>query len=92
VKRATGWPDPDPELREVLHEIADERGEINRRRLGRWISRHEGVVVDGLRIERDAMKANGSEKWHLVVMGVSWVSSGPLEKSVTDTNADVEVF
>jgi hypothetical protein len=92
VRRATGWPDPDAELREVLHEIADERGEINRRRLGRWISRHEGVVVDGLRIERDAMKANGSEKWHLVVMGVSGVFSGPPHKSVTDMNSDVEVF
>jgi hypothetical protein len=34
------------ELQEVLHDIAGERGEINRRRLGRWIKRHEGRIVN----------------------------------------------
>jgi len=37
------------ELKEVLHDIADERGEINRKRLGWWIKRHAGRIVDGRR-------------------------------------------
>lgn len=52
------------ELREILHDIADERGEINRHRLGRWIKRHEGQIVDGLRFAR----CNGStsaERWRV---------------------------
>jgi hypothetical protein len=40
------------ELREVLHDIANERGEINRHRLGRWIRRHAGQIVDGRRFVR----------------------------------------
>ncbi len=34
AKEATTFPDKHAELREVLHDIADERGDINRRRLG----------------------------------------------------------
>ncbi|MBM3380702.1 MAG: hypothetical protein FJY39_13440, partial [Betaproteobacteria bacterium] len=37
------------DLREVIREIADERGEINRRRLGWWIRKQAGRVVDGRR-------------------------------------------
>ena len=37
VKQASAFHDEHAELREVLHDIADERGEINRRRLGWWI-------------------------------------------------------
>ena len=98
VNRATELPTRDEELKEVLHEIADERGDINRRRLGRWISRHEGVVCNGLRIERDSIRANGSERWHLVVVGdpggsvVSGVSSGPHQSGVTAAADDVDVF
>jgi hypothetical protein len=98
VNRATELPTRDEELKEVLHEIADERGDINRRRLGRWIARHEGVVCNGLRIERDSIRANGSERWHLVVVGhpggsvVSGVSSGPHQRGVTAAADDVEVF
>jgi len=50
------------ELHEVLREVAEERGEINRRRLGRWISRHQGRIVDGLRFER-ASGTTSAEKW-----------------------------
>ncbi|ABM61933.1 hypothetical protein [Halorhodospira halophila] len=38
-------------LLEALQEIAGEPERINRRRLGRWIERHAGRVIDGLRIE-----------------------------------------
>lgn len=72
------------ELREVLHDIADERGEINRRKLGRWIKRHAGRIVDGLRFVR-ADGSRSAESWQ--VESVSLVSSvvvGPFGKSVGD--------
>lgn len=63
------------ELREILREIADERGEINRRRLGKWIARKQGVIVDGLRFER-ASGTTSAERWHIKSVGaVSTVTS-----------------
>lgn len=53
------------ELKEVFREIAEERGEINRRRLGRWIARHKGQVVNGRRLEKVSTK-NSAEKWQVV--------------------------
>ena len=50
------------ELMEVLLEIAEQRGEINRRRLGKWIARHQGRIVDGLRFEK-ASGTTSAEKW-----------------------------
>ncbi|MFP5429316.1 MAG: hypothetical protein ACLGJA_27045, partial [Gammaproteobacteria bacterium] len=38
----TGFGEGAKALRESLLEVAEERGEINRRRLGRWIARHQG--------------------------------------------------
>jgi len=76
VNRTVGMYDQASELREVLHDIAAERGEINRRRLGWWIKRHAGRIVDGLRIERAVGGGNGSaERWRIeVVESVSPVS------------------
>ena len=75
VKQAHALHDEQAELREVLHDIADERGEINRRKLGWWIRRHAGRIVDGMRIVRTTR--NGSaERWQIeVVESVSLVSS-----------------
>jgi hypothetical protein len=39
--------------RSVVREIAEERGGINRNRLGWWIKRHEGRFVDNRRIIPD---------------------------------------
>lgn len=88
VNRTAGMYDQASELREVLHDIAAERGEINRRKLGWWIRRHAGRIVDGLRIERAVGGGNGSaERWRIeVVESVSPVSSvlvGAGEKSVS---------
>ena len=82
--------DQNSELREVLRYIADERGEINRRKLGWWIRRHAGRIVDGLRIVRAT--GNGSaERWRIEVVdsvsSVSPVSAGPMSESVGDTAA-----
>jgi hypothetical protein len=52
------------ELDEILHDIAGERGEINRRKLGWWIRRHSGRIVDNRRFRRGG--GNGSaEAWRV---------------------------
>jgi hypothetical protein len=79
--------DKDAELQEVLHDIADERGEINRRKLGWWIKRRAGRIVDGLRFVR-AVGNSSAEKWWVEavesvspVSSVSSVSDAPSENS-----------
>jgi hypothetical protein len=70
------------ELKEILHDIADERGEINRHRLGRWIKRHEGQIVDGLRFARSSGNTS-AERWYVEsVSSVSSVYTKQDEKSV----------
>jgi hypothetical protein len=75
VKRASLFHDDYVDLREVIRDIADERGEINRRKLGWWIRRHAGRIVDGRRIVR-ASGNRSAEAWQVeVVESVSPVSS-----------------
>ena len=64
VKQASVFADEHVELREVLHDIADERGEINRRKLGWWIRRHAGRIVDGRRFVR-ASGNRSAEAWQV---------------------------
>ena len=52
------------DLHEVLHDIAHERGDINRRKLGQWIKRHEGQIVDGRRIVRDGANRS-AQAWRV---------------------------
>jgi hypothetical protein len=88
VKQASTFGDEHLELREVLHDIADERGEINRRRLGWWIRRHAGRIVEGLRFVR-ASGNRSAEAWQVQsVSPVSSVCLRPSAKSVSGT-ADV---
>ena len=56
------------ELFEVCMELAEERGQINRRRLGKWIARHAGRIVGNLRFEKGASKSY-SQKWQVVEVG-----------------------
>ena len=84
----TGFGEAAKALREVLLEVAEERGEINRRRLGRWIARHAGRIVDGQRFER-ASGTTSAERWACKsVMSVQSVSSGAPAESVTAENDD----
>ena len=53
------------ELAEVMREIAEERGVINRRRFGKWIARHAGQIASGMRFEKAPGKA-GAEQWQVV--------------------------
>jgi hypothetical protein len=92
VKQASVFHDEHAELREVLHDIADERGEINRRKLGWWIRRHAGRIVDGLRFVR-ASGHRSAEAWQVEsVSPVSSVSVGPSEKSVIPTIPDSNAY
>jgi hypothetical protein len=75
VKQASVLHDEHIELREVLRDIADERGKINRRKLGWWIRRHSVRIVDGRRFVR-ASGNRSAEAWQVEVMeSVSPVSS-----------------
>jgi hypothetical protein len=88
VKGSESFDDRDNELLEVLRDIAAERGQdINRRRLGWWIRRHAGRIVEGRRIVRVAGNSS-AEKWRIdlveSVSPVSSVSIPPVEKDVSD--------
>lgn len=94
VNQTSPFHDDNAELREVLRDIADERGEINRRKLGWWIRRHAGRIVDGMRIVR-ASGNRSAEAWRIElvesVSPVLSVCSGPTAISVSppvnDSNA-----
>ena len=87
VEQASSFHDEHAELREVLHDIADERGEINRRRLGWWIRRHAGRIVDGRRFVR-ASGNRSAEAWQVEsVSPVSSVSSAPNTRTVSASSA-----
>lgn len=46
------------DLGEVFKDIADERGRMDLKRLGWWLKKHAGRVVDGLRLVRDGSYGN----------------------------------
>jgi hypothetical protein len=88
VKMAAGFNAECADLREVLHDIADERGEINRRKLGWWIKRHAGRVVNGRRFTRGS-GSRSAETWQVVappsVSSVSPVFTPRIPQSVIDS-------
>jgi len=90
VKQSSLYHDEHVELQEVLRDIADERGEINRRKLGWWIRRHAGRIVDGRRFVR-ASGNRSAEAWQVeVVKSVSPVSSVSDVENGKSVSADVE--
>ncbi len=55
---------PNEALLEAITDIAGERdGNINRKRLGWWIKRHAGRVVNGLRFVQDKSVTSNTAKW-----------------------------
>ena len=75
VRETSCFAEKNVDLREVLRDIAEERGEINRRKLGWWIKRHAGRIVNGRRFTR-ASGNRSTEAWRVeVVESVSPVSS-----------------
>jgi len=93
--RVSAYGDEHAELREVLHDIADERGEINRRRLGWWIRRHAGRIVEGRRFVR-ASGNRSAEAWQVespaLVSPVSSVSGGPGAQSGGGAADDAQAY
>lgn len=94
VRTAHTFDDEHAELREVLRDIADDRGEINRRKLGWWIRRHAGRIVDGRRIVRARGSQDGkgsAERWRVEVVDsvspVSEVSDDRVGATVTQLAA-----
>jgi hypothetical protein len=81
------------ELAELFRDVAELKGEVNRNRLGRWIARHQGRIVNGLKFMRDT-PAGGSERWS--VKGVTVVlgdeTRGLAESVNTTADNAVEVF
>lgn len=79
--------DENAELRDVLLEIAGERGDINPRKLGWWIRRHAGRIVEGKRIVRSEGNTS-AERWRVElassVSQVLPVSFPPIGKVVPD--------
>jgi len=47
-------------LNEVLLDIAGDRDKVNSKKLGQWIKRHAGQLVDGLRLVKVPVKRNSS--------------------------------
>jgi hypothetical protein len=76
IKRTSGFGNDD--FREILLEVAELRGEVNGRRLGRWMARHQGRIVDGFRFER-ASGTTSAERWLVRVVQPQSVMS---DKSV----------
>ena len=92
VKQASAINDEHVDLREVLHDLADERGEINRRRLGWWIKRHAGRIVNGRRFVR-ASGNRSAEAWQVEsVSQVSSVSMMPSGESVSGPADDRDPY
>lgn len=90
VREAGGIRDDENELQEVIRDIADERGEINRRKLGWWIKRHAGRIVDGLRFTK-ALGSRSAELWQVEsVSSVVEVSSHDDGKTVAEDSASAE--
>ncbi len=62
ISRTTAGKFGAEDFAEVLMDIAGERDRINARKLGRWLTRHAGRVVDGLRLVK-APKTRNAENW-----------------------------
>jgi hypothetical protein len=90
VQQSSLFHDVNVELREVLRDIADERGEINRRKLGWWIRRNSGRIINGRRFVR-ASGNRSAEAWQVeFVESVSPVSSVSDPENGKSVSADVE--
>ena len=56
-----------PDFREALLTVAGEGGNINGRRLGKWLSAYQGRIVAGCRVLQDGLNA-GTMTWRLEVI------------------------
>lgn len=54
-----------PDLREALLVVAGDGGAINSRRLGTWLGRNKGKVVDGVKLAPATMQ-DGNKRWQVI--------------------------
>ncbi len=69
LREARGHPflsDDGVDLSDLLEEVGEYNGRFSNRRLGRWVARKEGRIVDSKRFVRDANKSGGSERWRVM--------------------------
>lgn len=62
VARAGGLDPLAEELHEVLMEIAGDRDRVNNRKLGQWLKRNMGRIVEGLKFSK-APKTRNADNW-----------------------------
>jgi hypothetical protein len=87
IDKASGSNEADRQLREALHDIADDGGKINRKRLGWWIKQHAGQIVDGRKFVR-AGSTRSAVSWRVEsVASVSSVSTAASDETVNTTEA-----
>jgi hypothetical protein len=77
----------DGELWEQIRDIAGEKdSSINSNKLGWWMNRHAGRVVDGLRFIKDQDSNRGTAKWKTQVLPVLQVSDISVPEIVFESN------
>lgn len=54
-----------PELRDCLVRIAGERGLINTKRLGNWLSNRSGRIAGGVKLVKAGIASGGAARWAL---------------------------
>lgn len=54
------------EMLEVFNEINEDQIHLNRKKLGKWISKHAGRIVDGLKFELDDSIKLSAQAWRVV--------------------------
>jgi hypothetical protein len=60
-----------PALKEALVTVAGQRGSIDARELGKWLSRHKGRIAKGVRLEGRADGHGHPARWWLINCGSS---------------------
>lgn len=58
-----------PALRAAFMVIAGDRGGISNLRLGHWLARHHGRIIDGCRLEGVTDKVANQKRWKIVQVG-----------------------
>lgn len=84
----------DNDFAETLRDVAAERGVIDRKRLGWWLKRHAGRIIDSMKFAPEG-SSRGAAAWKVQVLQVSQDSVGAIAKSVSththDTADEIEV-
>jgi hypothetical protein len=76
------------DLKDMFDDVASDRSGINRLKLGRWLARNQGRVVNGLRLGK-AQSTRNADQWQVVsIKSVLSVNSAACAQSVNAKNVD----